>query len=122
MEHAARPVFAISASRSHDRIPGKKKARLGQTEERDGIVIVLTKTFGRIGVALEDETHAMARRINSRPKSVATYTPGFFGLQAQAYGAEEKRSVTNYIEVTLTALWERIDPASVQSKKKIAPR
>jgi hypothetical protein len=121
MEHAARPVFAISASRSHDRIPGKKKARLGQTEERDGIVIVLTKTFGRIGVALEDETHAMARRINST-KSVATYTSGFFGLQAQAYGAEEKRSVTNYIEVTLTAFWERIDPASVQSKKKIAPR
>jgi hypothetical protein len=35
--------------------------------------------------------------------------------------AKEKRSVTNYIEVTLTTLWDRGDPSRVQSKKDVHP-
>ncbi len=36
--------------------------------------------------------------------------------------AKEKRSVTNYVEVTLTALWDRADSGSVQLKKRISTR
>jgi predicted HicB family RNase H-like nuclease len=36
--------------------------------------------------------------------------------------AKEKRSVTNYVEVTLTALWDRKDSAGIQPKKRISHR
>jgi predicted HicB family RNase H-like nuclease len=36
--------------------------------------------------------------------------------------AKEKRSVTNYVEVTLTALWDREDSAGIRSKKRISHR
>jgi len=36
--------------------------------------------------------------------------------------AKEKRSVTNYLEVTLTNLWERRDVSSVEPKKKRSAR
>ncbi len=36
--------------------------------------------------------------------------------------AKEKRSVTNYVEVTLTELWDRTDSGSVHLKKRISTR
>jgi predicted HicB family RNase H-like nuclease len=36
--------------------------------------------------------------------------------------AKVKRSVTNYLEVTLTELWDRRDASESQSSRKKAPR
>jgi predicted HicB family RNase H-like nuclease len=36
--------------------------------------------------------------------------------------AKEKRSVTNYVEVTLSELWDREDSANFQQKKRISTR
>jgi predicted HicB family RNase H-like nuclease len=36
--------------------------------------------------------------------------------------AKEKRSVTNYVEVRLTELWDRDDSTNVQQKKRMSTR
>ncbi len=36
--------------------------------------------------------------------------------------AKEKRSVTNYVEVTLTKLWDRADSGNAELKKRVSYR
>jgi predicted HicB family RNase H-like nuclease len=45
-----------------------------------------------------------------------------FKRRLAAEAAKEKRSVTNYVEVTLIELWDREDSANVQQKKRISTR
>jgi predicted HicB family RNase H-like nuclease len=47
--------------------------------------------------------------------------PSEFKRKLREEAAKEKRSVTNYLEVTLTALWDQTPPAR-KSKKRISAR
>jgi uncharacterized protein (DUF1778 family) len=44
-----------------------------------------------------------------------------FKRRLAAEAAKEKRSVTNYVEATLTAVWDRAEPGRVSRKGQSLP-